>query len=56
MKVLLIEDEPNTVTYLCQGLREKGYAVDVAGSAEDGLSLARRLRRAREGRQRHNSG
>jgi two-component system copper resistance phosphate regulon response regulator CusR len=44
MKVLLIEDEPNTVTYLCQGLREKGYAVDVAGSAEDGLSLARRLR------------
>ena len=44
MKVLLIEDEPKTVTYLCQGLREKGYAVDVAGSAEDGLSLARRLR------------
>jgi two-component system copper resistance phosphate regulon response regulator CusR len=44
MKVLLVEDEPNTVTYLCQGLREKGYAVDVAGSAEDGLSLARRLR------------
>ena len=43
MKVLLIEDEPKTVTYLCQGLREKGYAVDVAGSAEDGLSLARRL-------------
>jgi two-component system copper resistance phosphate regulon response regulator CusR len=44
MKVLLIEDEPNTVAYLHQGLGEAGYVVDVVGAAEHGLHLARRQR------------
>jgi two-component system copper resistance phosphate regulon response regulator CusR len=40
MKVLLVEDEPNTVAYLLQGLRENGYVVDSAISAEAGLMMA----------------
>ncbi|QJW96453.1 heavy metal response regulator transcription factor [Frigoriglobus tundricola] len=42
MKVLLIEDEPNTVAYLRQGLAENGYVVDAEGSAELGLRMAAR--------------
>lgn len=40
MKVLLIEDEPNTVAYLRQGLGENGYVVDAEQSAELGLRIA----------------
>ena len=40
MKVLLIEDEPNTAAYLCQGLGENGYVVDAEGSAESGFRMA----------------
>ena len=40
MKVLLIEDEPNTVAYLSQGLGENGYVVDTQGSAEVGFRMA----------------
>jgi two-component system copper resistance phosphate regulon response regulator CusR len=40
VKVLLIEDEPNTVAYLRQGLGENGYVVDAAKSAEVGLRMA----------------
>ncbi len=40
MKVLLIEDEPNTVAYLCQGLGENGYVVDAQASAELGFRMA----------------
>jgi two-component system copper resistance phosphate regulon response regulator CusR len=40
MKLLLIEDEPNTIAYLQQGLSESNYVVDVARTAESGLTLA----------------
>jgi two-component system copper resistance phosphate regulon response regulator CusR len=40
MKVLLIEDEPNTVAYLRQGLGENGYVVDTQASAELGFRAA----------------
>src|SRR5262249_5952973 len=42
MKVLLIEDEPNTVAYLRQGLSENSYVVDTADSAELGFRMAMR--------------
>ena len=44
MKLLLVEDEPNTVSYLQQGLGETGYVVDSALSAEIGLRMAARIR------------
>jgi two-component system copper resistance phosphate regulon response regulator CusR len=40
VKVLLIEDEPNTVAYLHQGLGENGYVVDTQVSAELGFRMA----------------
>jgi two-component system copper resistance phosphate regulon response regulator CusR len=40
VKVLLIEDEPNTVAYLLQGLSENGYIVDAEVSAELGFRMA----------------
>jgi DNA-binding response OmpR family regulator len=33
MKILVVEDEPATVSFLQRGLREEGYAVDVARDA-----------------------
>jgi len=42
VKVLLIEDEPNTVAYLRQGLAENGYVVDAEGLAELGFRMAAR--------------
>jgi two-component system copper resistance phosphate regulon response regulator CusR len=41
MRLLLVEDEPKTVTYLRQGLQENGFVVDVASRGDDGLHLAR---------------
>jgi two-component system copper resistance phosphate regulon response regulator CusR len=40
MKILVIEDEQKTATYLQKGLSENGFAVDLAGNGEDGLHLA----------------
>jgi two-component system copper resistance phosphate regulon response regulator CusR len=40
VKVLLIEDEPKTVSYLRQGLGENGYVVDAEMSAELGFRMA----------------
>ncbi len=34
MKVLLVEDEPQTIAYLQQGLSENGFIVDVAQSTD----------------------
>lgn len=39
MKILLVEDEPKTVEYLRQGLRESGYVVDVAVNGIDAMHL-----------------
>ena len=40
MKILIVEDEVKTGDYLRQGLREAGFAVDLATTGPDGLHLA----------------
>src|SRR5258708_8710390 len=40
MKVLLIEDDQETSTYVARGLREQGHVVDLAVTGRDGLFLA----------------
>jgi two-component system copper resistance phosphate regulon response regulator CusR len=40
MRVLVIEDEKKTATYLGKGLAENGFVVDVAGRGDEGLHLA----------------
>jgi two-component system, OmpR family, response regulator len=40
MRLLLIEDDAEAAKYLARGLRESGYAVDVASDGRDGLSQA----------------
>src|SRR6267154_2659273 len=40
MRVLLIEDYEPLARSLAQGLREAGYALDVASDGEEGLGLA----------------
>ncbi len=40
MRVLIIEDEQKTVSYLRKGLCEEGYVVDYATDGEAGLRLA----------------
>jgi two-component system copper resistance phosphate regulon response regulator CusR len=40
MKILVVEDEPKTGTYLKQGLVEAGFVVDLATHGVDGLHLA----------------
>ncbi len=39
MKLLLVEDDARTARAIARGLREEGYVVDVAASAEDGEEL-----------------
>ncbi len=43
MKILIVEDEKKTASFLRRGLTEQGFAVDVADRGDDGL------RRAAEG-------
>ncbi|MBI3772441.1 MAG: heavy metal response regulator transcription factor [Gammaproteobacteria bacterium] len=40
MKVLIIEDEPKTVTFLKKGFTEEGYIAEVAQDGVDGLHMA----------------
>lgn len=40
MRVLVIEDEAKTATYLRQGLSENGFVVEVCADGEDGLHRA----------------
>ena len=40
MRVLLVEDSERLQNYVGKGLRQAGYAVDVAGDGEQGLWLA----------------
>lgn len=40
MKILVVEDEPKTGTYLTRGLTEAGFVVDCARDGRDGLHLA----------------
>ena len=41
MRILIVEDEPKTASYLSKGLGEHGFVVDVAHRGDDGLHLAR---------------
>src|SRR5687767_6615797 len=43
MKILIVEDEKKTASFLRRGLTEQGFAADVADRGDDGL------RRAAEG-------
>jgi two-component system copper resistance phosphate regulon response regulator CusR len=40
MRILVVEDEIKTATYLSKGLRENNFIVDVANDGENGLFLA----------------
>jgi two-component system copper resistance phosphate regulon response regulator CusR len=40
MRLLIVEDEPKTGSYLHQGLTEAGFVVDLARTGPDGLHLA----------------
>lgn len=44
MRILLIEDEKKTATFLAKGLREGGFGVDLAKDGETGLEAARARR------------
>src|SRR6266849_475456 len=44
MRILVIEDEKKTAAFLSKGLREAGFAVDVARDGETGLKQARATR------------
>ena len=41
MRLLIVEDEEKTASFLRRGLEESGFAVDVARRGDDGLHLAR---------------
>jgi DNA-binding response OmpR family regulator len=40
MRVLIVEDEPGIVEFVCQGLGEAGHAVDAARDGQEGLDYA----------------
>jgi len=40
MRILVVEDEPNVVDFIEQGLKEEGYVVDVATDGELALDFA----------------
>ena len=41
VRVLVVEDDPSIAGFVAGGLRQEGYAVDVADNGVDGLDLAR---------------
>ena len=40
MRILLVEDDKKTATFIAKGLQRAGFAVDHAANGEDGLHLA----------------
>jgi two-component system OmpR family response regulator len=40
MRILLVEDDVKIASFIAEGLKEAGFAVDHAGDGEDGLDLA----------------
>ena len=40
MRILVVEDDTDLGKFICKGLREERYPVDVAGDGEEGLLLA----------------
>ncbi len=43
MRILLIEDEAKVARLIQRGLREEGFAVDLAGDGEEGLYMAKTM-------------
>src|SRR5690606_36159117 len=41
MRILVIEDDQGTASYLVKGLSEAGHVADLASDGEEGLALAR---------------
>ncbi len=41
MRVLLVEDDKKIASFVAEGLRRAGFAVDAVDNGEDGLSMAR---------------
>lgn len=40
MRVLIVEDEQSIANFICEGLQEEGFSVDVANNGKIGLRLA----------------
>lgn len=40
MRILLVEDDPETASYVVRGFREAGHVINHAASGQDGLMLA----------------
>ncbi|MFN0025120.1 MAG: winged helix-turn-helix domain-containing protein [Parvularculaceae bacterium] len=40
MRILLVEDDAETASYVARGLRAEGHVIDIAASGHDGLHLA----------------
>jgi heavy metal response regulator len=40
MHILVVEDEKKIASFICRGLKEQSYAVDIAHDGEEGLYLA----------------
>jgi two-component system, OmpR family, copper resistance phosphate regulon response regulator CusR len=40
VRILIVEDEEKTASYLRKGLTENGFVVDTAAEGEDGLHIA----------------
>jgi two-component system OmpR family response regulator len=40
MRVLVVEDDEDTATFLCQGLRQRGHEIELAKTGREGLALA----------------
>ncbi len=43
MRILIVEDEVKTAAFLSKGLKENGFAVDIAENGIDGLNLAEQI-------------
>lgn len=43
MKILIVEDEATTLSFLKKGLMENGYSVDIAADGKQGLFLAQEV-------------
>jgi two-component system, OmpR family, response regulator len=43
VKILLVEDDPRTVSFIRRGLEAEGFVVDVAENGRDALALAREV-------------
>ena len=41
MRILVVEDEKKTASFICKALRDEGFAVDVCHNGDDALAAAR---------------